>query len=369
MAASAVPPNYDLIKYRSVHYINLAKGVDIMTGEPIEVTPATKADVAGLYDIFRQGASCKATSEEDLAVRLQRLESMWPVMERDLLANRGFYEFVKDNGLDSDFMLQFYFDIPNRVRPGDVIPNGLKSNSSHLMDTAYGYYICGNGTYREIPACDQAMRQVLFEPTWGGVRYRGANYCLERLNLGDGAKVLSLGAGTLPEMRFFGWQDTGIKQELIAYDENGAGLSEVLPVVFEKPLSEYNISYHFDQAKAAFENPDLEGACNLIIIQGMLSYNLDSMEEIFCGAKKNSSSGGITCGDLQLGEIGLMNCSETLGWKETNRVMSPSKDVAEATEQIERYAKAAGLKVDEISVDATDGFNFVPTTVWFKLQA
>lgn len=369
IAERVVRPNYDLMKLSCLHYIGLATKKNLVTGEPIVVQPVTESETARMYDIFRQGTSVMAVDENDLRTRLWRLDGMWPVMKRDMLANRGFYEFVKDNGLDSDFMLQFYFDIPNRVRPGDRLPEGLVADSSHLMDTAYGKYICGNGSYREIPINDQAMRQVVYEPTWGGVRFRGGNYCYERMLLGDGAVIISLCAGTLPECRFFDWQNRGIKQRVIACDEN-AQIQHALPVVFEKPLSDYGIEYRFgEEMKAALKDPDLQNSCDMLLIQGGLSYNYDDMQEIFELGKHVVRSGGIICGDKQVSEIGLANCSETLGWRETRRKMQPDKDVHSAKEHIERCAHAAGVKVDSMIDDYSTGFNFTPTTVWFKLIA
>ena len=368
MAAIAEPPNYDLIKRRCVRYISMATGVNLATGKPVEVPVVTEDEVAELYDIFRQGASAKATDEQDLQVRLWRLDGMWPVMKRDMMKNRGFLEFVKDNGLDSDFMLQFYFDIPNRVKPGDVLPEGLESNSSHLMDTAYGMYICGNGTYREIPAADQASRQVLYEATWGGVRFRGANYCWEKMQLGSGATILTLGAGTIPEMRFFDWQNRGVKQRVIAYDDS-TQLESALPVVFEKPLADYGIEYHFEEMKGAFKNPDLQKACDMVMIQGAMSYNCEDTEEILYGSKCVSRRGASICFERQLGEIGLANCSETLGWKENRRRMKPDPDVDTAVNEVSQHAKTVGLKLVDVLTDYDCGMNFVPTTVWFKLEA
>ncbi len=367
IAKNAVPPNYDMIKRKCLYYIGLATGMNILTQEPIAVSPVTEDEVAWVYDIFRQSMSAKAADEADLKTRLWRLEAMWSVMQRDMLANRGFYEFVKENGLDSDFMLQFYFDIPNRVRPGDQLPEGLVSDSSHLMDTAYGWYICGNGTYREIPVSDQAARQVVYEATWGGIRFRGANTCYERLQLGDGALIASLCAGTSPESRFFDWQNRGVKQRLVAYDEN-LQLQKALPVVFPKPLSEYGIErFYFDEMKQGFKNPDLYRACDMTLIQGGLSYNFDHTQEVFEGMKNITRPGGCICGEVQVGEIGLLNCSKTLGWEETRRKMQPDQDVPSAQKRIEECAHAAGLKVDIMMDDYSSGFNYVPTTVWFKL--
>lgn len=360
LAAIAAPPSPEVEFAQAMEYINLAK----MSKDGDAQAQVSQAEIDALYNCIKQTVSVRATDEHDLALRLQRLDGRWPIHTRRMLQNRGYYKFVRDNGSDSDFMLEFYFDVPGFVKSGDLVPRGMKPNWSFIMDTAYGHYKASNGVYQKIPQADQATRQVIYEATWGGVRFRGANYALERILLGGGANMVTLGAGTLPEMRFFDWQNRGIKQNVTAYDSNPL-VKSALPILFEKPIKEYGVNYYHEDMVKAFRNPDLENSADMVMIQGVMSYNRALTASILVGAKRLLRAGGFICFDVQLAEIGLAKCRDVLHWNIPGLEMLPDESANSAVERIEQAANEAGLRIAEVLDDSE--FSFAPTTVWFKL--
>lgn len=344
----------------AMYYIGLS------TKPELNIAPSEE-ELEDLYQSIRWANVVRSGgNEENCAIRIARLEARWPILKRAMQENRGFYQFVKDNGKDSPFMPEFYFDLPGRMKPSETIAPEFRPNSALVFDTPYGYYKDGDGIYKQIPMGDPAIAQIQQEPFWDLVRYRGALAFLMRKWAGDGAKVLSIGGGAVPEQRFFSWQNEGIKQFFTVYDSS-PDVREVLPVVFEKPLSDYGVTFYSEDSKRAVTNPDLQKNQDLVLAMGYLSYYQNELDRKFAEVRCNMRSGGHFCGDFEKRTADLGKSGLTLGWNLPGLTMDPYTDTNKQMDLVAELAEKNGFKVAELVTD--EWVNGAESMLWMDLVA
>ena len=295
-------------------------------------------------------ATCAADSRDDelkFESYMKGLDEIWPALEAKMRASYGLAEYMRTLACHSLFLPRYYAELYHPMS----------------MDAPYGFARRIDGKYMRIPQSDVSYLLCAREPIFGSTRMRTAAHQLVQEELGEGILNVSLGAAMLPEQIRFGWQERGIKQRVIAYD-NAPGVLECVQQVYaEKPLSEYGIDYRVDNFWNAFKDPDLIGKADLVGMEGGLSYYRDRSDDLFDGIAGLLRSGGHFCGEVELKNIYTIRCG-VLGWK-MEQEMQFDDDAESAIKRMEEVAAKAGLKMVEAISDTR---SVQPAMVWFHLQ-
>lgn len=363
LAAQQVMPSPELIQQYTMKYIYMAQ-------HPEEF-PVTKEEVDYVIELITSVAACNSgTDLASFRLKEEYITHTRKFTERKMLKNPGYFHFVKDNGI-SEYMYRFYHDIPGTVSAEEQAQLGrrYRSVSALQMDTAFGYYVDLSDHYGEIPASDPAMRQCVQESIWRGVIWRTLLHIHYALLVGNRAKVLELCGGLLQVIRRCGYPEENLHQQITAFDSN-LQIKDALPMVFEKPISDYGVTYHFESLFNAFRRPELQHTQDLVRIQGGMSYFVPQTEKILRGARLDLKTGGYCVFDRQLKDLNLMKCVVVLGHNMPGTNMQPDDNFETALRRIEEaVANVGGFKIELAVSDAEFNAPLPATTAFFALKA
>lgn len=305
----------------------------------------------GLVEYVRHEieATCAAASGEDerqFAAYMRGLEQIWPALKAKMEASYGLAEYMRTLACHSTFLPHYYATLYHPL----------------ALEAAFAWAKRLDGQFMRVPTSDPAYKLCAREPIFRTTTWRAAKNQLVMLQLGSGAKLTSLGAGVLPECNHFGWQERGIKQDVIAYD-TAAGVLECVKEIYTKPLGEYGIDYRVADFWDAFKDPAQLGARDLVLMSGGMSYYVKQTDDLMQGIASILRPGGHFCGEVELMHIYTIRCG-VLGWV-MDQQMLPDKDAESAIARVSVSAQKAGLKVVEACVDDR---NVQPAAVWFHLE-
>lgn len=295
-------------------------------------------------------ASCAAASGDDetqFQAYLDGLDRIWPELEKKMAASYGLAEYVRTLAGHSLFLPNYYATLYHPLS----------------MEAPYAQAVRLDGKFMDVPTSDVAYGLCAREPIFSGKRFCAVKQQLVQLELGDNTLHLILGANMLPEYNHFGWQERGIKQRIVAYD-NDPRVEESLKSVFgERQLCEMGVEYRFDDFWNALKDPELQGAVDMVAMEGGLSYYVPETEDLFRGVAQVLRPGGYFCGEVELMHYYTVRCG-VLGWQMA-RSMQPDKDADSATKRLEATAGKVGLKLLEAAVD---DYCLQSAVLWVKLQ-
>lgn len=331
-------PRYDPF-YDAQQYV-------MMTMQPDKQTP--EALIPAVFKRLEMTAAAwSGTNEVQYKAYLDGIEEIRPALTAKMQASYGLAEYLWAFGSHSLFLPRYYATLYHPL----------------AMDAAFCKVVRLDGEFMMVPIDDPAYILGASEPIFRTVRSRTALHELLQAELGEDALVVALGAAMLPEQRHFGWQERGIKQRVIAYD-NAPGTAECLKLVFpDKPLADYGIEYRFEDFHKAFEDPELQGKVDLVGMEGCLSYYKDETVDILTKVANLLRPGGHFCGEVELKHIYTIRCG-ILGWQ-MSRPMQFDDDADSAVARLTEAAELAGLEMAEVYVDDR---NEQPAMVWVHLQ-
>ncbi len=290
---------------------------------------------------------------------LEGLQDMWPKLSEQL-RDPGFYKFVQKFGMESAFLLPYL---------------SVLSPHAPALEAAAGYSVDMAGVYRKIPKSDrQGLELCVREPTlrsfcartWGAQEEMLGAVVDAQTNGWEKPNVFFAAAGMLPAVRRYHLKPEmlkGLFGRMVAYDSDPK-MPEYLQMVFERPVNEYGIEYHFEDLNQAFSDPDLQGKFQVLIATGIMSYYKSAAQTdyMLTGFKNLLAPGGAMFFDVQVMEWSMIRCAVSLAWKCD---LKPDRDTKSVIDRISRHAKALGLVVEHSQVDP---YNTHPTLVNFSLR-
>lgn len=315
------------------------------------LTMEKKPTPPGLVEYVRHEieAHCAADAgenERQYQAYMVGLEEIWPALEVKMQRSYGLAEYMRVIGCGSLYLPRYYAKMPD----------------SASMLAPYGLAVRLDGKLMAIPTHDPAYLLCGREPIFRTILVRAAEQQLVQLELGEGANVMSLGAATLPEYSRFGWQERGIKQNVIAV-ENAPDALKYVQQIYPGALESYGIKYLRQDFWDVLRDPVLQRTQGLVGMEGGLSYYVDKTEDLLQAVANVLKPGGYFCGEVELKHLYTGRCG-VLGW-EMSRPMRPDDNVESAIARIGAAAKQAGLKMVEVRPDE---WNAQPAAVWFQLQ-
>lgn len=281
---------------------------------------------------------------------VQGFERIWPKLS-EMLREPAFYLCIKRFCMDSSFLYTYFVEL---------------SGYASALEIAGGYSIDITGKYRKIPECDGAYKMAALEPTFRSFLQRiwfSQQMMLRRAEeFGwrpdmteqekaetERVKVLFLGGGMLPQLRMYELRPEMVSEmfDITVYDRDPK-MPGYLEMVFEQPIAEYGIDYHFADFDEAFRNESNFGKYDLVIAEGVMSYykKPEQTEYMLKGAAKMLKRDGRFVFDLQILEPSMLRCVLALAWRGTG--LNPDFGAKKA---IQRIREAAA-----------DDFDFVPTS-------
>lgn len=318
-----------------------------LTRDPDKETPSDLIQ----YVRHEIEATCAADVGEDerqYQAYMRGLDEIWPVLEAKMKASYGLAEYMRIIGSRSLFLPRYYAELYHPMS----------------MVAPFGWARRIDGKFLPIPENDPGYSLAAREFIFRTVRTRTALQQIVQAELGDDILSLLLGAGMAPEMIRFRWQDRGIRQRVIAYDNAPGTLQCIKQIYNEKPLASYGIEeYREDSYWNAFKDPDLQCKSDLVGMEGGLSYNYGRFDELFEGIARLLRPGGHFCGETELMNIYTVRCG-ILGWK-MDQPMHLYDSADDAIRHVEEASAKAGMKILEAIVDDQ---NPIPAMVWFHLQ-
>lgn len=308
---------------------------------------------------------CRDLAGSDLQQRdayLKGLKDMWPKL-REQLKDPGFYGFVCKYAMGSAFLLPYF---------------AVLSPRAPALEAAHGYSVDFGGAYRKIdPVNDsQTFQFVVGERTFRSFNFRALNHQTAMLNLSMDMQVSGLGkpnvffagGGMLPSVRYYGLHPEDLKKyfdQIVVYDKD-PDMRKYLKMVFERPVNEYGIEYHFSGFEGAFADESLWSKFDVVDCTGVMSYcqNDGDIDRMLSCLSLLLKPGGMLLFDRQVMTPDMIRCAVTLAWK-TEPPLKPDLTVKRAIRRIEDAAKRCDLNVENYFVDE---YNKIPALVDFILR-
>lgn len=268
----------------------------------------------------------------------EALDASWPEMREKLRKNPALAQFMLEYGVFSEFFYPFLLRIPQAT----------------TLDVAYGYGYDLLGRYRAIPPTDAMYAFCRGDEMFAWIRRRieGEQRFLKRAK-----RVLFVGGGVLQALRRNDYPLGELEQEIVAYDLN-TQLEQAMPEIFPRPLAEYGISYHYENAANVYADSQYQNYFDVVDVSGVLSYRATDQE--LKETLNNILSVVKPCGqivfDLQVLTPTLL-FDKMLGWK-TNPAMKPERNTTAAVNKVRKICAELGVEVD-ILWAAAIGVQFV----------
>lgn len=315
-----------------------------------------------IEDFYGQAtAMCRRLAQDDAQYEayIHGLERMWPKL-RQQLKDPGFYHFVQDHGMDSAFILPYF---------------SVLSPHAPALEASKGFSVDMAGVYRQIPKSDKQGYEICIqEPTLRSFGTR--TWLAQEAILGAALDAKTNGlpkpnlflaaAGMMPWFRRYHLQPEMLSDlfgRIVAYDSDPK-MPEYLNMVFDRPVREYGIEYHFADLDNAFRSRELWGKFQVALATGIMSYYKSEKETAYMlgGLNQLLAPGGAIVFDLQVMEWSMIRCAVSLAWKSP---LKPDLNPKSALKRIAREAKRQGLIVEYTEVDP---YNTRPTLVNFWLR-
>ncbi len=280
-------------------------------------------------------------TKEELQVQLKGLDEIWPRISQMMRNNRGMTKLMLDHGWQSKIILKY-------------ISEGAQASS---LEVFFGraYDLAGN--FVHLPYDDKAINYSVWEPIGVFIRERiqYAQAVLDRPNL----KVLTCGAGFLPEWRLFGFDKKKLNHEILAIDAD-----ERIPARFQDVLgcdpSEMGVTYMTASIENVCQVVYLRDAHDVVLAQGIASYYRDQQKtkDLLAHLARVTKPGGKIIFDLQVMEPTLVRCAASMGWVSD---LSPDWTAKSAIRRVQKVCDELGLTL-EYKVDSR---NVRPVGVMF----
>jgi len=251
--------------------------------------------------LHKQG-KVSGPSKEELDNLTQHITELHPEISSEMLEtvrnkaknNRGLYQFFLDYGMYSDFFIPWLLQIPRAIS----------------LEVAFGYGYDIKGEWRKIPEDDAFYWWVIREGMFIYLRERAVNTAQI---IEDKEKILILGAGYLPELRYVGYEPrTDNLQQIVAVDSDKSIPSSPL---FKSQLSLEDIYLQYLTGDLLPLLKDGNKLFDAVIMNGVMSYCYDKMLEIIWLAVDKLKSNGTFMFDLQLKEWNIVRDALVFDWK------------------------------------------------------
>lgn len=296
-------------------------------------------------------------------------EKTWPKLSQ-MLREPAFYYCVKRFCMNSAFLYTYFVEL---------------SGYASALEMAMGYSIDITGRYRRIPECDGAYEMAVLEPTFRSfleriwfsqqMMLRKARELGWRPDMTEEekkqcrrVKVLFLGGGMLPQLRMYELCPETVSEmfDITVYDKDPK-MPEYLDMVFDKPIEEYGIKYHFEDFDKAFKDGRNYNDYDIVIAEGVMSYYKTPEQTAYMlnGAYLMLKNNGIFVHDLQILEPSMLRCVLALAWRDTG--LNPDLKAEKAIERIKTAADIAGFDIASVQAEV-DYYNKIPAIVNFCLR-
>ncbi len=345
------------------------QGVNTVTKEMTAVAKSLILSTAALQaggDVERQQAMC------------QYVERTWPAYEAKMLQKPEFAKWLIDGGvLFSFLMYSFYVEVDGFLGFDKELRSLIDPVTTYQMDVAFGEYHDVYGRPVSFVENDHVIYwHCMNNALWRGVRWRAPFFNYYLCQAGEGAHVVDLCSGALNTEKRFAYLGRGLNQKIVAYDKD-PNISRVLPYFFGESIEAYGISFRCDDYFCAFDDPELWGKQDYVLMQGGMSYHVPQTEETLRGARKllkKSASGERPkrfVFEVEVASMEMKQAVLVLGLQDQNETMVPDMSVDLAKERVKKAVNNVGGFEIEAIFDDTGfcGEGVAPTTVLFVLKA
>lgn len=335
-----------------------------LVGKALHLRPDAR-QIDEIFAMMRDYVLKHCRTPEEVGGQLAGIKQMSSRLTDLMSKNYGFYKFMRDHGAASLSYAQF---------PATLVPRAI------ALESAFGVNYDNAGVYRKLtPGC-VSMRCGAMQDINVDLRRRAATANREFLRAIPKLQqhreqpsteklgcVVTLGAGLLVEFRKYGFTLAQIQSLKVIACDMDETLRKELDVVFMHdfgvPFAKSGVDYRFCSIDEVLADPELQGAADVVLMDGVLSYCDDEahMERYVRGMKSLLKPTGVICCDLQVVTIGLAMCKFVHGWESK---MKPEKSPQRAIKKMMRIRKnVGGLKMSY----EVDPRNPKPVGVTFQL--
>lgn len=307
----------------------------------------TKEQIGQIHRELIGYAYSHCPTGEELEADIAGIEKLWSELEKKLSDNAGLVQYMNDWGSCSRSFAQF---------PATLVPRAI------ALESAFGTNYDNAGRYHKLlPGCI-STRCAAVEPEFVELRRRAhfANATIRQLipeleqyvvtpSKKKLARVVTLGAGLLVELRKFGFTLAQIQSlDIVACDMDESLLVE-LDTVFQHdfgvPFAESGIDYRFCTIEEVLADEKLRKTARVLLIDGVLSYCRDKqhMLEYVAGAARLVEPGGCILCDWQVMEVSLIRCALVQCWVSS---MKPELTAGRAVRKAKWIARKLNMQIE-----------------------
>lgn len=286
----------------------------------------SRRKISQIYRLLLNFLAAVAETSDIYARCKDALDETWPVMATKMRKNPALAQFMLEYGVHSEFFYPFLLRVPQAT----------------TLEVASGYAYDLLGNLRRIPVNDPMYAFVQGDEMFEWIRMRIEG---EQAYLKGYEDVLFVGGGLLQALRRNNYPLGDLRQRIIAYDFN-LDLQEPLLEVFDRPLSEYGIEYHFEPAENA-KKDFAPQSFDVIDVSGVLSYRKNDKElrSMLGWLLDLLKTDGVLVFDLQVLTLTLLFDKLVLGW-ETDPAMKPEKNTQDAIKKVTQICEELGVGVE-----------------------
>ncbi len=223
---------------------------------------------------------------------------IWPELYARMHKNPGMAQFMLEFGIWSDYVARFLVNVWHCPAKAVLPAHGVAE--TWLEEPAV------------IPTWDP-MFPFCYDQSYRMIQYRTE---VPQKRLRTMQNVLFLGGGLVPELWTNEYPLQSSSQHVVVYDEN-VMLPSYLERIFGKPLGQVGIDYRCDKFERAFSDTAQRGFYDGVVINGVMSYNLQRLDVILSDIAKLLKPGGKVFFDVQLSHPVLMFDVLVLDWPAT----------------------------------------------------
>lgn len=299
----------------------------LLSRRPLPWRHVSKRELQHIYDELLTHCAL-VDDQKQLKLDKLGLDAIWPEMRALIRKNPGLAKFMREYGVHSRFFLQFLYHVPQASSLGAAFGEG------HDM----------SGKYTQIPQSDLMYRFSVQDEMFVWLRQRTR---LVQEQMQDAQSILFIGAGSLPELRRYDYPLEKLEQRVVGYDSN-LQLRSHLAEVFDKPVEDYGIEYHFESFEAAFTDKGNWSQYDLVVANGVLSYYtkhkqlVKMLNNMKLMLSQNDKS--LIMFDLQLMRMELIRDAVVLNWR-TKPQIKPEKTLQNAIRKVCKACAKIGLDV------------------------
>lgn len=244
---------------------------------------------------------------------------VWPMLYESARKNLGMTMFLHENGMHSDFVAKFLYNVP-------ICPAKAVLPAHGVSDTL-------SGKPAVVPPTDP-MYGYLWDQSYRMIQERTA---VPQEALKEAGTIFFAGGGLLPELWTNGYPIGINGQKYVVYDRDAEVTKPYLEQILGGELEEFNIDYRNVDYREAFHDPEQRGVYDCVVANGVEAYAIkakapgsfdtnefDSDMRGFYGLLK---SDGSLFFDLQLYHPVLVFDLAVLNWPKGMTVI-PSYDLA-----------------------------------------